>query len=209
MNAPTGWDLVAQQRTTFADMIEGLDEQAGHASLSGHWTVHEVAAHLLTFTNMSFPSFMVNLIKNKFDYDTAADKIAKRFAAEKSLSDIAADLRSNAGKKSAMPGFPAEMTLSDVTIHRQDIRRPLGLGRDLDPGVIEAVLGFMTTHKQAKNLFDVSRLEGLRLAATDSDWTYGSGPVVEGTGEAIMMALAGRPVADDLTGDGVAKLFPN
>ena len=206
MNQPTGWALVAQERRSFADMIEGLDEHRGEATLSGHWTVHEVAAHLLTFTNMSFPKFMLNMIKNRFNYDVMADKVAKAFAAEKSLAQIAADLRSNAAKEAALPGFPAELTLADVTVHRQDIRRPLGLGTDLAPTVAETVLTFLTTHKQAKNLFDVTRLEGVRLVASDLDWASGSGAEVNGTGEAIIMALAGRPVADDLTGEGVAKL---
>ncbi len=208
MTNPTGWALVAQQRRSFADMIEGLEDQKDHATLSGHWTVHQVAGHLLTFTNMSFPSFMGNLIKNRFDYDTMADKVATRFASEKSLAEIAADLRANAAKESAMPGFPAELTLSDVTIHRQDIRRPLGLGTDVAPNVIDAVLHFMTTHKQAKNIFDVARLNDVRLVATDADWSFGSGAAVEGPAEAIILALAGRRVEADLEGDGVANLLP-
>jgi hypothetical protein len=107
-----------------------------------------------------------------------------------------------------LPGFPAELTLSDITIHRQDIRRPLGLGVDLDEGVAQQVLEFMTTHKQAKNLFDPKRLTGLQLTATDLDWNYGSGAAVEGTGEAIILALTGRRVEADLTGDGVSALLP-
>ncbi len=208
MTNPTGWDLVAQQRSSFADMIEGLDEYKNHETLCGKWTVHQVAAHLLTFTNLSFPSFMFNLAKNRFDYDTMADKVASNFAVEKSLGQIAADLRTNAAKESAMPGFPAELTLSDVTIHRQDIRRPLGLGTDLDEGVAETVLEFMTTHKQAKNIFDPARLTGVQLKATDRDWTFGSGAAVEGPAEAIILALAGRRVEADLSGDGVVALLP-
>lgn len=207
MSHPTGWDLVAQQRKTFADMIDGLEEQRDQPTLAGHWTVHQVAAHLLTFTNLSFPKFMANLFKNRFDYDTMADKVATGFAAEKSMAEIAADLRANAAKESAMPGFPPEMTLSDVTVHRQDIRRPLGLGVDLDEGVAPAVLGFLTTHKQAKAITGDTKLDGLRLVATDLDWTYGSGATVEGPAEALIMALAGRPVQADVSGDGVAELL--
>lgn len=209
MTNATGWDLVAEQRMSFADMIDGLEDRADHATLCGHWTVHQVAGHLLMFTNMSFPRFMANMFKNRFNYDVMADKIASRFAAEKSLAAIAVDLRTNAGKKSALPGFPAELTLTDVTIHRQDIRRPLGLGVDLDEGVIGSVLGFMTTHKQAKAIFDPARLDGLELIATDHDWRFGTGAKVEGPAEAIIMALAGRPVAADLNGDGVGKLLPS
>ena len=208
MSTATGWDLVAEQRIAFADMIEALEDQADQPTLCGHWTVHQVAGHLLTFTNMSFPRFMGNMIKNRFDYDEMADKVAQRFAADKSLVEIAADLRTHAAKKSALPGFPPEMTLSDVVVHSQDIRRPLGLGVDLDDTVITAVLGFLTTHKQAKAVLDPAKLAGVELIATDRDWRFGTGATVEGPAEAIIMALAGRPVASDLSGDGVARLLP-
>jgi len=55
MSTTTVWDLVAEQRVAFADMIERLEDQADHATLCGHWTVHQVAGHLLTFTNLSVP----------------------------------------------------------------------------------------------------------------------------------------------------------
>jgi uncharacterized protein (TIGR03083 family) len=202
-----GWDLVAQERRAFADLIEGLSaEQAGQPSLCGHWTVHQVAAHLLTFTELSLPAFMFNMARNGFDYDKAADKIAQRFASESSIPEIAALLRARAGKKSALPMFPPEMTLADVTIHRQDIRRALGLGTDLDEDVARTVLSFLTTRKQAKNIYDPSIIDGLRLEATDIGWSHGSGAEVTGPAEAIMMALAGRPVGDDIGGEGAAKL---
>jgi hypothetical protein len=51
------------------------------------------------------------------------------------------------------------------------------------------------------------RAEGLRLIATDVDWSSGQGPEVRGTGEAVLLAITGRPVAlDELTGDGVDTL---
>ena len=41
--------------------------------------------------------------------------------------------------------------------------------------------------------------------ATDVDWSYGEGLDVRGRGEAILLALTGRPIVlDELTGDGVA-----
>jgi hypothetical protein len=48
---------------------------------------------------------------------------------------------------------------------------------------------------------------GVRLVATDLDWSHGNGPEVRGSGEALLMAMAGRPAAlDDLDGPGKAKL---
>ena len=51
------------------------------------------------------------------------------------------------------------------------------------------------------------RLRGLRLAATDLDWTTGDGPIVEGPGEALLMAMAGCPAAlPELSGPGTPTL---
>ena len=51
------------------------------------------------------------------------------------------------------------------------------------------------------------RIAGVKLVASDSDWTTGDGPEVRGTGEALLMAMCGRKAAvDDLTGEGVATL---
>jgi hypothetical protein len=51
------------------------------------------------------------------------------------------------------------------------------------------------------------RLRGLTFAATDLPWTTGKGPAVEGPGEALLMAMAGRPAAlPELSGPGLATL---
>jgi chitodextrinase len=51
------------------------------------------------------------------------------------------------------------------------------------------------------------RVAGLRLTATDADWTTGDGPEVSGPVASLVMAMTGRSAAlDDLGGEGVAKL---
>jgi hypothetical protein len=48
------------------------------------------------------------------------------------------------------------------------------------------------------------RVEGLRLVATDQEWSWGAGDRVTGRSEALAMALSGRAVAlADLDGPGV------
>ena len=48
---------------------------------------------------------------------------------------------------------------------------------------------------------------GVRLVATDLDWSHGKGPEARGSAEAVLMVLAGRPsVARELTGPGAAIL---
>ena len=51
------------------------------------------------------------------------------------------------------------------------------------------------------------RIRGLRLQATDVDWAHGRGPEVTGPGEALLMAMSGRPAAlADLSGPGLGTL---
>jgi hypothetical protein len=51
------------------------------------------------------------------------------------------------------------------------------------------------------------RVAGLTLRATDTDWSHGSGPLVEGPAVALMLATTGRRAAlADLRGPGVETL---
>jgi hypothetical protein len=50
-------------------------------------------------------------------------------------------------------------------------------------------------------------LQGLKVTATDVEWTHGEGPEVRGPAEAIVLASLGRDVAlADLEGDGLSRL---
>ena len=58
------------------------------------------------------------------------------------------------------------------------------------------------------NIFVIDRRfrlgRGLRLIATDLEWTKGKGLEVRGTADTVLMAIAGRRnVLSDLDGDGV------
>ena len=64
-----------------------------------------------------------------------------------------------------------------------------------------AVRARSTSHRRPK------RIRGLTLAATDLDWTTGDGLTVQGPGEALLMAMAGRPAAlPELSGPGTPTL---
>ncbi|MGZ8750310.1 MAG: maleylpyruvate isomerase family mycothiol-dependent enzyme, partial [Pseudonocardia sp.] len=52
------------------------------------------------------------------------------------------------------------------------------------------------------------RIHGLRLVADDLDWSWGQGPEVHGSAEALILMLTGRPVgAEELTGPGAVTLY--
>jgi uncharacterized protein (TIGR03083 family) len=185
-------------------MIEGLDtEQLQQQSLCAEWTAEGVLAHVTSFVETGFPSFMGTVIGSGFNFDKASMKMADK-QLQRPTADVIDSLRTKATKSAALPMFPEEMTVTDVTIHTQDVRRGLGLDGSLDESVQRTVLDFLTTHKMATTLVDRPPIEGVRLVATDLDWSFGEGDEITGTAEALMMGLANRDVLDELDGEGLA-----
>jgi uncharacterized protein (TIGR03083 family) len=109
-----------------------------------------------------------------------------------------------ADARTAPPG-PALTWLGETIVHGEDVFRALGSYRDHPREHLVAVADFYASSNLligAKH-----RIEGVKLRATDAEWTHGSGPEATGPLVALVMAMTGRRAAfDDLTGDGVATL---
>jgi uncharacterized protein (TIGR03083 family) len=92
-----------------------------------------------------------------------------------------------------------------MVVHGQDIRRPLGIKVDIPEERVRTCLDFV---KGKQPIYGAKkRVAGLKLVATDMDWTHGEGPEVRGTGEALLMILNGRKDAmQDVEGEGAATL---
>ncbi len=102
------------------------------------------------------------------------------------------------------PG-PSSAMLGEVIVHGEDIRRPLGLThRSPEP----AVLIVADAWKKSDLLIgSKTRMQGLRLTATDAAWTHGEGPEVSGPLQSLILAMTGRKqVLVDLSGDGISIL---
>ena len=96
--------------------------------------------------------------------------------------------------------FGGRIALTDGLIHHQDIRRALGILREVPA---ERVLAALRFAPGAPPIGAAKRVRGLSFVATDLDWITGKGPAVEGPGEALLMAMAGRPAAlPELSGPG-------
>ena len=203
-----GWKLAARSRNEFADVIEALtpEQVENGTTLCEGWSPHLVLAHAVTFVDVPLPKFMFNVAKSRGNFDAAADGMARTIA-ERPTSELVSTLRAKADKKSSMPMFPEGLTVADMIVHEQDVRRGLGLEGAPDPELVRYSLEFLTTHKQAKLLLEKKGLlDGLRFEATDLDWSSGSGDLVNGPGEAILMTMLRRDAAGELNGDGVGTL---
>ena len=124
--------------------------------------------------------------------------------ADHSPQDLLARARHHLHPTGLTALFGGRIALTDGLIHHQDIRRALGILREVPA---ERVLAALRFAPGAPPIGAAKRLRGLSFAATDLAWTTGKGPAVEGPGEALLMAMAGRPAAlPELSGPGLATL---
>jgi uncharacterized protein (TIGR03083 family) len=95
--------------------------------------------------------------------------------------------------------------LGEIVVHGEDIRRPLGLTHRPPDGALVTVAD---AWKKTNILIGGKRrIEGVRLRATDVDWSHGVGPDVSGPMLSLVMAMTGRGTfINDLSGEGVPLL---
>lgn len=200
------WSMIAAERNELADELQALtDEQWATPSLCAGWAVRDVVAHLLMPFHVSLPKMIWKMTINRFDFDRVSDKVATSDA--RPTSALVDDLRANADHRFTPPGFGPEAPLTDVIVHGQDIRRPLGLTHQVPPEHARIVLALLVTPRASKAFIKKGLLAGLRLEVDELNWSYGSGPVVAGRAEPLIMTLAGRTTAlDELSGPGLDGL---
>lgn len=91
---------------------------------------------------------------------------------------------------------------SDVLIHGEDLRVPLGITDTGAPARWIPTLDFLVS-RRARRGFVPGGCPALTYAATDGAWTHGSGPRVEAPAAALALALTRRtPRLDELVGPG-------
>ena len=204
MDDGQAWKLIHQERAAMADTLAQLTpEQWKQPSLCGGWTVRETAGHIVTGAEQTTGRFIGHMIVNGFRFNKMMDVDAKRMAA-RPPDEIIARLRARVTTTNRPPA-PVLTMLGEIVVHSDDIRRPLGLRNEIDD---EAICACLEMYKNAGfPMGTKKRIEGLRLVATDVEWSHGAGPEVTGCGLALVMAMTGRAAAlDDLSGEGVATL---
>ena len=198
------WAAVANERRALADDLEGLtDEQWHTASLCEGWSVEDVVGHMTATASMSPPAFFGAMLKHRFNFT----KMANAHILERTSGGPAATLagfRSVIDSKMHPPG-PDASWLGEAIVHGEDVRRPLGIDHAYDVEALRTVADF---YKGSNLIIGAKkRIAGLRLKATDADWSHGDGPLVEGPLTSLLLAMTGRRAAcDDLSGEGVATL---
>ncbi|MGB9112678.1 MAG: maleylpyruvate isomerase family mycothiol-dependent enzyme [Acidimicrobiales bacterium] len=195
------WLVVDEERSALAEDLATLDDSQWNAqSLCSEWKVRHVVGHLIGGADLKAVPFFAGLCKSGMNFN--------RFMARQGLAlgiaspdELLRQFRKTIGMHSTPPGANSEIMLIDIVCHSGDIRRPTGMTRKVPEAALLTVadlvkrVGFPL---QAKK-----RIAGLRLSATDSDWSAGDGPTVEGPLASLILVMAGRIAAlGDLSGEG-------
>ena len=176
MSRRTTWTAVAAERSTLADLLEGLaDSEWAVHSLCPGWRVRDVAAHL-TAVPASAPD-------------------------DRSTDQLVADLRQPPPRRRFHRGGGSPRdALVEVLVHGQDIARPLGRERPMDPELAAVAARRVWS---ARPFRASVRYPGVRFEATDTDLVLGDGTPVSGPAGAVLLTLTGRAAGlDELSGHG-------
>ena len=197
-------EMARDEREGFASFLDGLtSRQWNSPTLCELWTVREVAIHTVSYDELTTAGLVGRFLKGRLNTDRI-NAIGVADYSDRSPQQITVLIRSYAQPHGLTGGFGGKIALTDGMIHQQDIRRSIGLPRTIDPERLRTALNFA---RFAPTIRGAWRARGVRLVASDLDWSHGRGPEVRGPGEALLMAMAGRRAAlDDVDGLGKAKL---
>jgi uncharacterized protein (TIGR03083 family) len=192
--------LAREERADLADFLDTLTPgQWSEPTLCVGWRVQDVVAHMISYDELSPIGTLHRLARGRLRLDRANEVGIAEYVG-RGPDELLSLLRRHlvpSGLPAAFGGRPA---LLDALLHHQDIRLPLGAPREIPPDRLRAALSFAVF---APPVGGVSRARGLRLVATDLDWSRGRGQLVTGPADALLMAVAGRPGATDrLAGPG-------
>lgn len=198
------WAMIHEQRQKVADMLATLSDADWEApSLCAGWRVRDVTAHMIETHVMTPPKFFGRLAGSGFRFNAMSDRGIASHAAQ-TPAELLAEFRSTLSRTTAPPG-PKLTWLGEALIHGEDIARPTGRALGSSPAALVAVADY--ARQTTPLLHGRQRSVGLRLRATDVDWTAGDGPEVSGPAASLILAITGRkPALADLSGDGVETL---
>ncbi|OBE96181.1 maleylpyruvate isomerase family mycothiol-dependent enzyme [Mycobacterium sp. 852002-10029_SCH5224772] len=194
--------MARAERADLADFLATCEPQDWEApTLCTRWSVKDVVAHVISYEELGTLGLLKRFAKGRV---VRANQVGVEEFASLTPQQLLEFLRSHLQPQGLTARFGGMIALVDGTIHHQDIRRALGRPREVPPDRLVRILPLVPGNPR---LGAGRRIRGLRLRATDLAWTHGEGPEVTGPGEALLMAMSGRPAAlADLDGPGRATL---
>ena len=187
--------------TTFS-----ADEWA-QPSLCDAWSNHDVLAHLVVGYSAGAVAVAAEMRRHSWSFDRANAAMARSLAALRTPTELLDDFERLTQRPQGLGRyFPPQLLLGDHVTHELDMLFALGREPAMPADALVAVLN---TQVSVPNPFVPAyrNSRGLRLVATDADWTHGHGPLVRGPAAELVSVLGNRPaMLARLDGDGVDTL---
>jgi uncharacterized protein (TIGR03083 family) len=196
--------LARDERADFAAFLATLPPRQWDApTLCAEWRVRDVVAHVIGYDELDARGLLRCVVRGRFWSSRINAVVLERYGLcgpEQLLGLLRAHLEPR-GPLAALGGRPA---LTEGVIHHQDVRRALGQPRTVPPERLLVALHWALLGPDIGGLW---RIRGVRVAATDLEFSAGIGPEARGPAEALLMSIAGRrAVAAELSGPGRRKL---
>ncbi len=195
--------MVHAERRSLAEFLDTLTpEQWAAPTWCDKWNVQDLVAHLTAAGNITAGHFFGGFIRSGFNFDRFVEGDLRNFSAG-SPADVRGRFDAIIDSNRKPPG-PAYVSLGEVMVHGVDIRRSLGAKGD-HPSEHLTTLAEAYKNTGAP-LRAKKRVAGLKLRATDVEWSTGAGPEVSGPCMSLIMGMVGRAGAlADCEGDGVEE----
>jgi uncharacterized protein (TIGR03083 family) len=195
------WQAVDEERSALADDLGTLDDSQWDAqSLCDQWKIRHVVGHLVGGADVKIGPFLTGMLRSGMSFNRYIAREGLTLGASPT-EELLGQFRRTIGTHRSPPGAKPEITLTDLVCHCGDIRRPTGMSRNVPEATLRTVadtmkdIGFPIQVKK--------RIAGLRMAATDADWSAGDGPGIEGPLASLIFVMAGRKAPlDELSGEG-------
>jgi uncharacterized protein (TIGR03083 family) len=196
--------MVHAERASLAEFLDTLTpDQWTAPTWCDKWNVQQLVAHLTAAGNITAPHFFGGFIKAGFNFDKTVETDLLSYS-----GGTPADVKARYDKiimSNRKPPGPAYVALGEIMVHGEDIRRSQGAKGEHDA---EHLVTLAELYKKTgAPLRAKKRVVGLKLKATDVDWSTGEGPEVTGPCMSLIMAMVGRTGAlADCDGPGVETL---
>jgi uncharacterized protein (TIGR03083 family) len=200
METASTMQLACEEREEFADLLDELSpQQWEQASLCELWRVRDVVAHVISYEELSGWQLVRRFAEGGL-IPPRINAIGVAHYAGRPPRQLRELMRNYIRPRGLTSAFGGMIALVDGMVHQQDIRRPLGIVRVIPPQRLQRALDLALRSPAIRG---ARKARGVRLIASDVDWAFGDGLEVAGPGEAILMAMAGRPDAfHQLAGPG-------
>ncbi len=198
------WELIHHERQALAETLDGLaGGQWAAPSLCAGWTVQVAAGHVVAGAEQTGLAFMRDMAAAGFRFNTMIDRVA-RDRGTVAPAELIRRLRATTTTTNRPPA-PVVTMLGEIVVHSEDIRRPLGITAEVPDEAVTACLELYS--RTGFPIGSKKRIAGLKITATDVDWSHGAGPEIRGPGRSLLVAMAGRSAGlTELTGDGLDQL---